>query len=151
MSFSNFFDLYMREREDELQRGGVEFRYAAAALLLACANADLDESWEEKAAIRELLAETFAVSDDALGKLFDFAYEARQGTYIEELTDLISKGFPSEDKQFILQNLWKVALADGIIEPSEETFIQQATLAIGMTEQDSAQARARAEEEFRDP
>jgi uncharacterized tellurite resistance protein B-like protein len=75
----------MRERsDDELQRGGVEFRYAAAALLIACSNADLDESQEEKDAIRDLLSNTFRVSDRTIEKLFEFAYASTDGTYLED-------------------------------------------------------------------
>ena len=133
------------ERDDELERGGVEFRYASAALLLACANADLDESLEEKAAIRELLSEAFGISDRALARLFDFAYEASDDAYLDELTALIEQGYPHEDKQFILQTLWKVALADGVIEQSEDDFISRVTAAIGLTSSDSEAARAAAE------
>lgn len=60
LSFPNYFDLYRREREnDRLQRGSVEFRYASAALLIACANSDMNESPDEQDAARQLLTSTF--------------------------------------------------------------------------------------------
>ncbi len=153
MEFANFFNLYMRERAgDELARGGVEFRYAAAALLIALANADLDESDEEKTAIRTLLAETFKVSDRALQQIFDFAYSAGEdasgeNTYLTEITNLINDGFPRADKIFIVRSLWDVARADGRIDNTEESFIFKAAAAIGLSAEDVEQARQLADQD----
>ena len=132
----------MREREnDTLKRGGVEFRYASAALLIACANADLDESAEEQKAVRELLVETFGIPERTIQKLFNFAYDASEDSYLNEITALVDEHFPSEDKRSILNNLWHVALADGRIDEEEETFILRVAAAIGLTAEDVEDAK----------
>jgi uncharacterized tellurite resistance protein B-like protein len=61
---------------------------------------------------------------------------------------LIDDGFPQEDKQFILKNLWNVAYADGRIDDSEETFILKVAAAIGLTTQDVETAKIQAQKEI---
>jgi uncharacterized tellurite resistance protein B-like protein len=142
VSFSNFFSLYMREREvGTLQRGGVEFRYASAALLIACANADLNESEDEQEAIRNLLQKTFKIPDRTLEKLFDFAYQANETYYLERITQLIDEHYPSGDKQYVIESLWRVANADGVIDEEEVNFIARAAAAIGLSASDVETAR----------
>lgn len=59
--FKTFFDIYVRPSEDgRIDRDSYEFRYAAAALLVACSKADLDEDPEEQKVIIEILKETFS-------------------------------------------------------------------------------------------
>ena len=57
MDFTTFFDIYMRPRSGKpLDRDGIEFRYAAASLLIACSKSDMDEDPEERKVIRQILA-----------------------------------------------------------------------------------------------
>lgn len=116
----------MRPRNNDLlRRDGVEFRYAAAALLIACSKADLDEAQEEKDTIRKLLHDTFGVSDRTVERLFAFAYATEEGEYLREITRLINLQFSPRDKHFLLEKLWEVAYADGRIEDQEQAFIER--------------------------
>ena len=133
----------MRDREnDTLQRGGVEFRYASAALLIACARADLNETQEEKNAVRELMIKTFRIPERTIQKLFDFAYDAAgQDEYLSAITALIDDHFPIEDKKLVLKQLWEVAYADNEIGEGEATFILKVAAAVGLTPEEVEEAR----------
>lgn len=146
MDFQVFFDLYMRRDFDgPLSRDGVEFRYAAAALLVACSNADLDETADEKEAIQNLLAETFGVNEQTVERMFKFGYSSGEGTYLEELTTLINEQFDDRDKRFVLEKLWHVALVDGHLHEREAEFIDRVAAAFNMSPEEIEAAKKAAE------
>ncbi len=143
MDTTTFLDIYVRSRSDKLlDRDGIEFRYAAASLLLACSKSDMDEDPEEKALIRQILHDAFDLSDNTIDRLMQFADAASEDNYLSELTGLINDQFSDRDKRFLLEKLWQVAYADGRIEKQEEEFISRVAVEISMTEDDIKIARA---------
>ena len=112
MDFTTFFDIYMRPHSRRpLDRDGIEFRYAAASLLIACSKSDLDEDPEERRVITSILEETFSISQKTVNRLLEFADTASEGTYLTEITALINEQFNDRDKRFLLEKLWCVAYA----------------------------------------
>ena len=148
MDFQVFFDLYMRPQNTSapVRRNSVEFRYAAAALLVACARADLNESREEQETIRSLFRDTFGVSDRAIDRMFTFAHSSNEDEYLFEITSLINEQFDPNDKQLLIETLWRVAYADGELATSEENFINLVALKIGLSAEAVQVARQSASE-----
>ena len=135
MDFAAFFDIYMRPRSGQmLRRDGIEFRYAAAALLIACSRSDTQEHPDETRVIREILEQSFNISTTTIARLLEFADKASQHTYLEQVTQLINRQFSDTDKHFILEKLWCVAYADGRIEEQESAFIDRVAAEISLDE-----------------
>ena len=142
MDFEAFFNLYMRPGDrGRLDRNSVEFRYAAVALLIACANADLDEAPTESETIRELFQDTFGISDRAVARMFEFGHTAGDDEYLEQIAGMVNERFAERDKQLILEVLWRVAWADGVIAPGEQAFINLVATRLAMSEEDVESAR----------
>ena len=142
MDFQTFFDIYMRPRSREpLKRDGIEFRYAAASLLIACSKSDMDEDPKERAVIRDILKTTFDISDHTIDRLLEFADTASEGEYLGEINTLINDQFSERDKRFILEKLWCVAHADGRIADEEVAFVNRGANDINMTSEDIETAR----------
>ncbi len=143
LDFATFFDIYMRPTAGRmLNRDGIEFRYAAAAVLIACSKADMDEDPMEKQVIRSILNETFKISEKTIDRLISMADAASEGEYLEQVTSLIRQQFSERDKRFLLEKLWRVAYADGRIDRYEEEFIDRVARDIDMTNEDVTVARA---------
>ena len=137
MDFQTFFDIYMRPRtRGLLQRDGIEFRYAASAMLIACSKADMDEDPEERRVICEILKSTFNISEATINRLLEFADTASEAQYLGEITQLVDEQFSDRDKRFLLEKLWVVAYADGRIEESETSFIDRIAAEINMQSED---------------
>lgn len=137
MDITTFLDIYVRSRSNKLlPRDGIEFRYAAASLLLACSKSDMDEDPEERKTIRQILHDAFDLSENTIDRLMEFADSASEEEYLSELTGLINDQFSDRDKRFLLEKLWLVAYADGRIEKQEETFISRVANEIGMDTDD---------------
>lgn len=146
MDFTTFFDIYMRPHTTKpLSRDGIEFRYAAASLMIACSKADLIEDPEEKRVIKQILEETFDISGSTTDRLLEFADTASEGEYLGEITILINEQFNDRDKRFILEKLWRVAYADGRIENQEREFIDRIAGEINLSEEDVNTARTLAQ------
>lgn len=142
MEFPTFFDIYMRPRgNSQLERDGIEFRYAAASLLIGCSRADMDEDPKERAVIRQILEDTFAISERTVDRLLEFADNASAEAYLNEISSLVNEQFSDTDKRFILEKLWLVALADGRIDDQEVDFVNRVANDINMTAVDVETAR----------
>ncbi|MBT4162155.1 MAG: hypothetical protein HOE54_12675 [Gammaproteobacteria bacterium] len=142
MEFQTFFDIYMRPRSRELlKRDGIEFRYAAASLLIACSKSDMDEDPKERAVIRDILKVTFDISDRTIDRLLEFADTASEEEYLGEINSLINEQFSERDKRFILEKLWCVTHADGRIADEELEFLHRVAGDINMTSEDVETAR----------
>jgi uncharacterized tellurite resistance protein B-like protein len=149
MDFTTFFDIYMRPHSRRpLDRDGIEFRYAAAALLIACSKSDLDEHPEERQVITEILEETFSISKKTVDRLLAFADTASEGTYLTEITTLVNEQFNDRDKRFLLEKLWCVAYADGRIETREREFIDRIASQISLSSEDVETAHTLAQHQL---
>ena len=149
MDFQTFFDIYLRPRtRGLLQRDGIEFRYAASALLIACSRSDMDEDPEERRVIREILKTTFNISDGTIDRLLDFADTASEEQYLGEVTQLVNDQFSDRDKRFLLEKLWVVAFADGRIEAREESFIRRIADEINLQPEDVKTSYSLARHQF---
>ncbi len=151
MDFTTFFDIYMRPRSRKpLNRDGIEFRYAAASLLIACSKSDMDEDPEERKVIRQILAESFKISEQTINRLLEFADTASEEEYLSEITELINEQFTDHDKRFLLEKLWVVAYADGRIESQERAFIDRIAVGMSMSPDDVETAHTLAQHQIKD-
>ncbi|MBO6566626.1 MAG: TerB family tellurite resistance protein [Pseudomonadales bacterium] len=151
MDFTTFFDIYMRPKSRRLlDRDGIEFRYAAASLLIACSKSDMDEDPNERKVIRQILIETFNLSEYTLNRLLEFADTASEAEYRGEIINLINDQFTDRDKRFLLEKLWVVAYADGHIESQERAFIDQIADGITMTAEDVETAHVLAQHQLQE-
>lgn len=150
MDFEQFFNIYIKPRSSgQLNRDGIEFRYTAASILIACAKADLDEHPDELKMIRQILSNTFGVPDGVINRLLEVGETASEETYLKQITTFVNQQFSHEDKQFLLEKLWMVALADEKIDKLEENFISRVAEEINLGNMDIISARSAAENQFR--
>ena len=142
MNFETFFDIYLRPNgRDVLQRDGIEFKYAAASLMIACSKADMDEDPREREAVTQILQDAFDITEHTIERLLTFADSASAEEYLSVITRLVNEQFSDSDKRFILEKLWMVAHADGHIHDREVDFMHRLAADINMTEVDVDTAR----------
>lgn len=124
MDFAQFFNVYIKPRSSgQLTRDGIEFRYTAASILVACSKSDLVQDLEEEKVIRKILQETFEIPDGVLDRLIEVGETASEEEYLNQIMTFVNAQFSARDKQFLLEKLWLVALADNRVEDMERDFI----------------------------
>ncbi len=101
-------------------------RIAMAVLLLECARADFDRSETEMTVVREALAGYFGIDHAALASLLDEASEeARRAVSLHDYVAQLNAGLQPGDKLELIAMLWRVAYADGHLDPQEEALLRR--------------------------
>lgn len=138
-----FFDDHLRPAP-QAERKLNETRYAAAALMIACAKADFEEDPDEEEAILDILARTFNLDEPALDRLVKIADMDTDTGHVTEFTELVNEHYSADQKLALLADLWRVADADGRIDMYEEQFIRRVARLVVMNDQQIDTARQKA-------
>ncbi len=126
------------ERSDELQ-------LAVAALLIEAARMDNDFAAEERAIIERLLAATYHKSPQEAHSLIEEAEaKVRHATQVFPFTQEICRSLAPEQRGHIIEMLWKVAYADGILDAHEDMLVRRIAGLIHVPDRERMEARQRA-------
>ena len=137
-----FFDLYARPSSGtDVNRDSYEVKYAAAALMIACAKSDFEEDPDEEEVIVEILKTTFNVSDRTLDALIQLADKASTNEGLESFTSLVNEFYTAKGKFILIENLWRVAYADGRLDKYEDQFIHKIALMTDVSNDDVDRAQ----------
>ena len=99
----------------------------------------------ERAAIERLLAERFALAPAAVRALVDEAETAvRHSTQFFPFTQQICKQLDPEARVRIIEMLWEVAYADGVLDPQEDMLLRRIAGLIYVSDGERGAARKRA-------
>lgn len=101
---------------------------ATCVLMVAMASTD-DELHElEEAVIQELLAGHFELDEQTTAELIAYAKEAHEASVdLYRFTTTINEIFSRAEKMAVLENLWRVVYADGVIDKYEDAMMRQIT------------------------
>ena len=118
---------------------------AVGALLVEAARRDDVFSAPEQEAIKRLLAERFGLSGDEAASLFDVADDvsARSGQLFG-FTNKVVKELDESERIQIIEMLWEVAYADGVLDPHEDAMIRRVAGLVYVSDFDRGAARRRA-------
>lgn len=123
-----------------------EARLGAVCLMLEAAEMDGSYSADERTQIALTLGARYGLDGEQAQAVIDEAraeLAASEGLY--PLARRIRDHAPAEDRAEIIEMLWGVALADGVLDPLEDQLIRRVAGLIGVTDQERGEARKRAE------
>ena len=99
---------------------------AAAVLLLEVSRADFDITDDEKQAITEILTTQFKLQQSEAAALLRYVItEHEQYTSAHPFIRLLNEELEQSSKRALLEGLWKVAFADGVLDKYEEYHIRK--------------------------
>ncbi len=97
-----------------------------AALLIELVHADLEAPDSEWLSVEKSLRDTFNLKEQELQEVIRLAkVDVKKSTDLFQFTRLINEHYSYPDKCTLLQNMWKVAYADGRIDRFEEHLIRK--------------------------
>lgn len=121
-----------------------QLRLATAALLVEMMNQDDKVLETEKQAVREVLKEHFALSDEETTELFHLAEEElHNATDYYQFTKLIAEHFSQPQKIQIIELLWRIAYADNHLDAYEEHMVRRIADLIYVPHQDYIRTKLR--------
>lgn len=120
-------------------------RLAMAALMVRVARADHDYAEAERARIDALLAAHYALAPAAAGALRVEAERLEEeAPDTHRFTRAIKDAVPYEERDWVIEALWSVALSDDGRDHREDSLLRLVSGLLGITDRDSGLARQRA-------
>ncbi|MCY3968701.1 MAG: TerB family tellurite resistance protein [Acidobacteria bacterium] len=119
---------FFGERIDPARAGDPEarLRLAAAALMVEVMRADFDAAESEKEEVLAAVRRHLGLTERETAELVALAEEETEGSVcLYEFTRLIHESFDAERKSRLLEELWRVAFADRVLEAQEEFLIRK--------------------------
>ncbi len=125
--FKQFFDKHLSAAvENDEQAHQQRLRSAAAALLVEMTRADDEVKPEEQAVVSRALSSAFTLSEAETGELMALAkQQARDATCYRQFTSLINRHYSRQEKVQLVEMLWEVVFADGVMERYEEHLMRR--------------------------
>ena len=99
---------------------------ATAVLLIEVMKSDADEAPQEQAAILKILKERFALSDAEVTQLTELGHHtAKTANDFQQFTSRINRELDRSEKYRIIEYMWQVAYADGVISAHENHLLRK--------------------------
>ena len=99
---------------------------AAAALLIEVTRADHTRDLAEDEAVMRAIKRAYHLSDREIATLVDAAEDSVDGAAsVQEFTRTLNEQLSAEDRATLVEDLWRVAYADGRLDKYEEYMIRK--------------------------
>jgi uncharacterized tellurite resistance protein B-like protein len=136
--------LLASRKDTDITADDEALKLASAALLMeaACMDGHVDAS--EIATVTALLGDHFDLSADEASELVDNGREVLTNSVeLYGFTRTIKNSFNHEDRVRMIEMLWKVAYADGILHDFEANLVRRICGLIHVPDRESGDARKR--------
>jgi uncharacterized tellurite resistance protein B-like protein len=121
-----------------------DLQIAVAVLLVEAARRDDTFDSVERAAIERLLSEKFALSAEATRHLLTQAEATADRTsQLHPFTRLAVERMDPQQRIRLIEMLWEVAYADGILDPEEDALVRRIAGLVYVSDPDRVAARHR--------
>jgi uncharacterized tellurite resistance protein B-like protein len=122
-------------REDEL-------RLASAALLVHAAAVDGHFDNDERKALKEILQTRFGLADsEARQLLTDARAREQEAVDLYRFTSVLCRELDQEGRKRMVEMLWEVAYADGVVHEFESNLVWRAAELLGVSTRDRVELR----------
>jgi uncharacterized tellurite resistance protein B-like protein len=146
-SLKDFFTQFVEPAAQPDTAGGEHaLQVATAALLLEMMRMDSRISDEERATIAEVMRQQFHLNADEFAAIRELAEQAAHKAHdYYQFTSLINKRCDAAQKIRIVENMWRVAMADGHLDAHELHLMRKIgdLLHVGHADYVAAKQRAR--------
>jgi len=132
------------EARDAIAGAGDRVQLATVALLVEAAQMDAEFGAEERAKIIELVEGRFGLSAAESRELLQAASEkVEQAVEVFGFTREIKNAFSPDERIEMMEMLWEVAYADGVLHDLEASLMRRLAGLLHVSDRDSGLARKR--------
>jgi uncharacterized tellurite resistance protein B-like protein len=121
-----------------------ELELAAAVLLVETARMDDTIGDDERGVIVDLVRAKFELSDEAVSSVVELADEvAENAVELSRFTSRIRDGFDHDERVEMIEMLWRVVYADGVVHDHEANLLRRVAGLLYVSDRESGEARKR--------
>ncbi len=136
------FDQLMRMLKAPQPERLPDLRLSVAVLLLEAARQDDQFDSHERAVIAQLLTRKFDLTEQECGALLEAGeVRAAQMVQLHGHTSAVFEQMAPEERIHLVEMLWEVAYADGVLDPEEDLLIRRVAGLIHVTDRERVLAR----------
>ncbi len=129
--------------------GEEEVRLAAAALLVHATVVDGEVSRSETEVLRDVLERRFELDHGQAGRLITQAAKTEQDAVdLYGFTSVLTRHLDRPERLKIVEMLWEIVVADGIIHELEANLVWRAAELLGVTSRDRIALRKTVESRY---
>ncbi len=133
-----------KDTAQKRSRSIAEKHIAAVALLLEAAALDGHFGEQEQVAIRRIAASRFELNEDEVTTLFDLARQRHDSAnQMFAFTHEINQSYAPEERVEVMEMLWEVVYADGVLHDYEANLMRRIGGLIYVSDIDRGNARKR--------
>lgn len=131
---------------DAAKHSAEELHIAAAALLLEAGMLDGELAETERAETARLVRARFELSEEETALIMEDA-EARAANAVDihQFLRVLVANFDHEEQVQLIEMLWEVVYADGVVHDYEANLVRRVTGMTGVSDRESGAARKRAQ------
>lgn len=119
-----------------------EFRLAAGALLITAGTIDGTFDKEEQGKVKALLERRFDLDPAEARALFeDAAARERDSVDLYRFTSVLCRELDQDGRKRIVEMLWEVVMADGVVDEFESNLVWRVAELIGVSTRDRVTLR----------
>ncbi len=123
---------------------------ATCALFLEIANSDDHFDEREKEKIISIMKNTFNLNDEEINDIIKVTNEeVKKSVSIYEFTDIINQHYNYDEKIKIIENLWRIVLADNELHKYEDYMIRLISTNLHISHRDFIAAKLKVKEEMK--
>lgn len=117
---------------------------ATCALLLEMAHADKSLHDIEEQVVHDLLAEKFNLAPEAVAELTEYAQKERaESVDVFRFARVINEHFTIEEKHEVMEALWRIVYADGVLDKHEDALARQLTALLRISPKKSIELKVK--------
>jgi len=143
-------NLLTAEAAEEPRLEQERIQVATCVILLEMAVADSEFQQKERQIIDRVLRDKFSLSPAAVADLMALAHSEREASLdLHQFTREINNNFSREEKFEIMETLWRIVYADGVIDKFEDYLVRQLAHLLRLSHREMIDCKIRILEEIR--
>lgn len=124
--------------------GEDDYRLAAVALLVHLAKAEGPTDESERARLTDIIEKNFSLDPQATARLIQSAEASdREAVDFYHFTHVICRSLGQPGRLRIIEMMWEIALADGVVHEVEENIVARIAELLGVSPHDRVMLRHR--------
>lgn len=140
------FDELSGESGEERDLDEEQMRLAAAALLVHATHVDGATDRAESEKLHDVLMSRFDMDEkDALRLIREAELKEKDSVDLFGFTSILSRNLDQEGRQKIVEMLWEIVLADGVVHEFENNLVWRAAELLGVSTRDRIRLRKQVE------
>ena len=146
-TIKDYFEELFQDKTEDITPHKSKIELATAVLMVEISLADDHIQEEERYVIKKLLSSNFKLDRDEIDELICMAEEeVDHAVSLYEFTRLLNDTLSMPEKINIIENLWRVAYADSVVDKYEEYYIRKIADLLYITHSDYIQSKLKAAE-----